>query len=83
MRKDFGLAVDAANQVRARLYLGEAGLKTYDEASKNLECVGRDSRVIFRHISGNEEWKKNRARQQVRDAIQKCIYNVHHAFILP
>ncbi|KAI0149165.1 NAD binding domain of 6-phosphogluconate dehydrogenase-domain-containing protein [Pestalotiopsis sp. NC0098] len=59
MKKDFGLAVEAAKQVGARLCLGDAGLKTYEEASEDSNCAGRDSRVVFRYIGGNEDWNKS------------------------
>ncbi|KAF7535045.1 hypothetical protein G7054_g5719 [Neopestalotiopsis clavispora] len=59
MKKDFGLAVEAAKQVGARLCLGDAGLKTYEEASEDPNCVGRDSRVVFRYIGGKEDWQSD------------------------
>lgn len=56
MKKDFGLAVDAAKEYGATLSLGEAGMKTYTEASANEACKDRDSRVVFRHLGGDENW---------------------------
>ncbi|KAG2421922.1 hypothetical protein HFD88_005898 [Aspergillus terreus] len=56
MRKDFALAVAMAEQVGARLVLGEAGLKTYEEASDDPRCRDRDSRVVFRFLGGDESW---------------------------
>lgn len=59
MKKDFGLAVEAAGAVGAKLTLGEAGLKTYAEASSDARCRGLDSRVVFRYLGGDEEWAQN------------------------
>jgi 3-hydroxyisobutyrate dehydrogenase len=56
MKKDFGLAVEAAKTVGAKLALGEAGLKTYTDASNDTTCRDLDSRVVFRHLGGNEDW---------------------------
>lgn len=56
MAKDFGLAVEAAKLADAKLLLGKAGLQAYLDASKDPRCEDRDSRVIFRHIGGNEDW---------------------------
>lgn len=56
MKKDFGLAVDAAHAVGAELALGQVGLKTYVDASNNPRCRDLDSRVVFRHLGGNENW---------------------------
>jgi len=58
MRKDFGLAVDMARRVGTRLVLGDAGLATYDGASKDPRCRDLDSRVVFRYLGGNEDWQK-------------------------
>jgi 3-hydroxyisobutyrate dehydrogenase len=56
MKKDFGLAVDMAESVGARLALGEAGLKTYAGASDDERCRDLDSRVVYRYLGGNENW---------------------------
>ncbi|KAL4892220.1 NAD binding domain of 6-phosphogluconate dehydrogenase-domain-containing protein [Aspergillus ambiguus] len=56
MRKDFSLAVSMADQVGARLVLGDAGLKTYEEAANDSNCKDLDSRVVFRFLGGNESW---------------------------
>lgn len=56
MKKDFGLAVDAADRVGAKLLLGDAGLKAYADASDDPECRDRDSRVVYRYIGGDEAW---------------------------
>lgn len=57
MRKDFALAVEAAERVDARLTLGQAGLQTYTDASNDPRCRDLDSRVVYRYIGGNEDWK--------------------------
>ncbi|KAF1972732.1 hypothetical protein BU23DRAFT_643480 [Bimuria novae-zelandiae CBS 107.79] len=56
MRKDFSLAMDMAKRVGSKNMLGEAGLKTYDGASKDPRCRDLDSRVVYRYLGGNEEW---------------------------
>lgn len=58
MKKDFALAVDAAQHVGARLSLGSAGLDTYVKASEDPKCRDRDSRVVFRYLGGDEDWAK-------------------------
>ncbi|KAL3710114.1 hypothetical protein TMatcc_003906 [Talaromyces marneffei ATCC 18224] len=58
MRKDFQLAVDTAKRVDARLFLAAAGLDIYQKASEDDKCRDRDSRVVFRYIGGNENWKE-------------------------
>jgi 3-hydroxyisobutyrate dehydrogenase len=57
MKKDFGLAVDMAEMVGAKLVLGEAGLDTYSKASNHERCRDRDSRVVFRYLDGDEDWE--------------------------
>jgi 3-hydroxyisobutyrate dehydrogenase len=57
MRKDFGLAVDMARRVGSRNVLGEVGLKTYTDAMNDPRCRDLDSRVIYRFLGGNEDWK--------------------------
>ncbi|KAJ5113840.1 hypothetical protein N7456_002374 [Penicillium angulare] len=56
MKKDFTLAVNMAKSVGATLALGQCGLETYEAASNDPECFDRDSRVIFRHLGGDEKW---------------------------
>ena len=56
MKKDFGLAIDAAKAVQAKLLLGDVGLKVYADASEDPNCRDRDSCVVFRYIGGDEEW---------------------------
>ena len=59
MKKDFGLAVDTARRVGARLALGESGLKVYEGASADPNCRNLDSRVVFRYLGGDEDWRKD------------------------
>ncbi|OAL19047.1 hypothetical protein AYO20_11694 [Fonsecaea nubica] len=59
MRKDFSLALEMAKRVGANNVLGEAGLATYDGASKDPRCMDLDSRVVFRYLGGNEDWQKD------------------------
>lgn len=56
MRKDFGLAVDAAKRVGVDLALGEKGLETYTAAMNDPRCKDLDSRVVYRHLGGDENW---------------------------
>lgn len=58
MAKDFGLAVAAAEEVGAKLLLGDAGLAAYKESSRDPRCKDRDSRVLFRFIGGREDWEE-------------------------
>lgn len=58
MRKDVGLAIDSADRLGVKLAIGREGWKVYDEASRDPRCEGRDSRVIYRYLGGNEEWSK-------------------------
>lgn len=58
MKKDYGLAREAAKQVGAKLYLGDAGYEVYSKASEDPACVDRDSRVVYRFIGGKEDWQK-------------------------
>jgi len=48
MKKDMGLAIDAAKQVGAKLVLADAGLSAYTAASEDPNCRDRDSRVVYR-----------------------------------
>ncbi|CAA7260604.1 unnamed protein product [Cyclocybe aegerita] len=48
MKKDMGLAIDAANQVGARIVLGHVGYAAYAAASEDLRCRDKDSRVVYR-----------------------------------
>ncbi|PFH53732.1 hypothetical protein AMATHDRAFT_136762 [Amanita thiersii Skay4041] len=48
MKKDLGLAVQAAERVGARLVLGNRTLGAYSAASEDPRCRDRDSRVVYR-----------------------------------
>lgn len=54
MRKDFALAVGMAQDVGAKLALGEAGLDVYTNASNDARCRDLDSRVVYRYLGGKE-----------------------------
>lgn len=58
MRKDIGLAIDMARRVGSRNVLGASGFGVYSAASEAEDCRDLDSRVVFRYIGGNENWKK-------------------------
>ncbi|KAK5012571.1 hypothetical protein LTR16_002283 [Cryomyces antarcticus] len=59
MKKDFGLAVDTAERVGARLALGKVGLEVYEKTSEDPECRDLDSRVVYRYLGGKEDWEKD------------------------
>lgn len=59
MRKDFSLAVEMAERVGARNVLGEVGLDTYEKASRDERCRDLDSRVVYRYLGGEEDWKRD------------------------
>jgi 3-hydroxyisobutyrate dehydrogenase len=58
MKKDFSLAVESAKRVGVELALGEQGLKVYEETSEDPACRDLDSRVVFRHLGGKEDWRE-------------------------
>ncbi|KAF5328684.1 hypothetical protein D9619_011695 [Psilocybe cf. subviscida] len=57
MKKDMGLAIDAAQEVGAKLVLADAGLGAYTAASEDPRCRDRDSRVVYRWLGGVEPEK--------------------------
>lgn len=59
MKKDFGLAVDTAKRVGVDLALGEKGLKVYEDTSVDPKCKDLDSRVVYRHLGGREDWRED------------------------
>ena len=59
MKKDFGLAVDTAERVGARLALGADGLKVYQDTSEDPNCKDLDSRVVYRFLGGREDWRED------------------------
>ena len=58
MKKDFGLAVEAAKSVGVKLALGDEGLRVYEETSEDARCRDLDSRVVFRYLGGREDWRE-------------------------
>lgn len=58
MKKDFGLAVEAAKRVQAPLALGEVGLGVYEGACEDERCRDLDSRVVYRFLGGEEGWRE-------------------------
>lgn len=67
MCKDFGLAVQAAQDVGAQLALGQAGLDVYKGASQDEKCRDRDSRVVYRYLGGIENWEEWLAKNKSSD----------------
>lgn len=58
MRKDFNLAVKMGEERGVGLRLALEGKKVYEEAEVDERCMGRDSRVVFRYLGGDEGWKE-------------------------
>ncbi|CAP60931.1 uncharacterized protein PODANS_0_1140 [Podospora anserina S mat+] len=54
MKKDMGLAIAMARQVGAKNVLGVSGLGVYTAASAAEDCMGLDSRVVYRYLGGKE-----------------------------
>jgi len=68
MRKDFALAVDAAERVGANLALGQKGLEVYTSTMNDPRCKDLDSRVVYRYLGGDETWEdKFRAKKSQDD----------------
>lgn len=64
MRKDFALAVDAADRVGANLALGQNGLDVYTSAMNDPRCRDLDSRVVYRYLGGDENWQEKQKKQK-------------------
>ncbi|KAH8898464.1 3-hydroxyisobutyrate dehydrogenase [Thozetella sp. PMI_491] len=58
MRKDIRLAVEMARGLKTRNVLGASALGVYSAASESSDCKDLDSRVVFRYLGGQEDWKK-------------------------
>jgi 3-hydroxyisobutyrate dehydrogenase len=58
VKKDIGLAIAACERVGAKLCLGPTTWNSYVEAGQDPKCAGMDSKVIYRWIGGDEEWKE-------------------------
>jgi len=54
MKKDLGLAIQAASKAGAKLELGERAKEVYDAACEQENCKGRDFSVVYRYIGGSE-----------------------------
>ncbi|PQE03753.1 3-hydroxyisobutyrate dehydrogenase protein [Rutstroemia sp. NJR-2017a BBW] len=52
MKKDLGLALKAAEEVQAKLELGERAREVYDTVEQREDCKGKDFSVVYKHISG-------------------------------
>jgi 3-hydroxyisobutyrate dehydrogenase len=55
MRKDMGLANQAAKQAEAKMVLGDLAYQIYCDAEKDPNCFDRDNRVVYRYIGGKED----------------------------
>ena len=55
MRKDMGLANQAAKQANAKMVLGDLAYGVYCDAEKDPNCFDRDNRVVYRYIGGKED----------------------------
>lgn len=58
MKKDLGLALDAARDAKLPLLLGQDAYRVYDEVSKDEYCSNRDMAVIYKYIEKIQETKK-------------------------
>jgi len=54
MKKDLGLAIQAASEAGARLELGDRAKEVYDAAEQQDNCKGRDFSVVYRYLGGAE-----------------------------
>ena len=54
MVKDMKLALASAQEVGAKLVLGEPGLAAYMVAAEDPRCKDLDSRVVYRWIADTE-----------------------------
>lgn len=54
MRKDIGLAREAAEEVGAKMVL-ESVYEVFREVERDPDCVDRDSKVVYRFIGGKED----------------------------
>jgi 3-hydroxyisobutyrate dehydrogenase len=56
VKKDMGLAIEAAKRVDAKICIGPRVRESYMEAAEDPRCAGLDSKVVYRWLSGDEEW---------------------------
>jgi len=54
MKKDLGLAIEAARAAGAKLELGARANEVYEAAAKTEGCEGRDFSVVYRFLGGKE-----------------------------
>ncbi|RFU32101.1 hypothetical protein B7463_g4241, partial [Scytalidium lignicola] len=54
MKKDLGLAIQAAEEAGAKLELADKARAVYNEAEAKDDCKGRDFSVIYRYLGGKE-----------------------------
>ena len=54
MKKDLGLAIEAAREAGATLVLGEKAGEVYKKVSEDEGCKGRDFSVVYRWLGGKE-----------------------------
>lgn len=53
MKKDLGLALKAAEEVQAKLELGNRAREVYETVEKQEDCKGKDFSVVYKYISGS------------------------------
>jgi len=54
MKKDLKLAIQAAEEIGAKLAMGERAREVYDAVEGVEECKGRDFSVVYRWLGGDE-----------------------------
>ncbi|KAB8298099.1 hypothetical protein EYC80_001861 [Monilinia laxa] len=54
MKKDLGLALKAAEEVHAKLELGNRAREVYETVEQQDNCKGKDFSVVYKYISGSE-----------------------------
>lgn len=57
MKKDLGLAIQAANEAGAKLELGERAKEVYTAVEADEDCKGRDFSVVYRFLGKNASAK--------------------------
>ncbi|KAF7924604.1 hypothetical protein BELL_0494g00050 [Botrytis elliptica] len=53
MKKDLGLALKAAEEVQAKLELGNRAREVYETVEQQENCKGRDFSVVYRYLSSS------------------------------
>lgn len=54
MKKDLTLAIIAAEEVGAKLELGDKAREIYESAEQDNRCSGKDFSVVYRYLGGTE-----------------------------